>query len=283
MIRGTLTLLLVLVIFSGGCQTLKGKSWIPKADTLYEHEEYAKAAELYTKIIDANRKKNGSFRDRSVYNFVYKRAVCYYSTEEFGKALADVAIFEPQFPRMPQPKILKAFIYRELDDRDKQLENLNAVMSLQATPKADFLKWRGLLEIQGKDYINAYNDLLKAKSLEHDSEVETYLGLYYHNTGDRDSTYLSFNKAIELNPAHLSAYLYAGSVAMEAGEYSQALEYLDLGLRMDPKNPNLLFYRGVALIETSRIDEGCRCLNRAFYNGVDDAGDYLQQYCFGSN
>lgn len=283
MLRGVLTLSLVLMVFPGVGQSLKGKSWISKADTLYEHDEFAKAAELYTRIIDANRKKDGTYRDRSVYNFIYKRAVCYYSTGEFEKSLADLAIFEPQFPRMPQPKILKAFIYRELDDHDKQLENLNAAMSLQATHKADFLKWRGLLEIQGKDYSNAYQDLIKAKAMEDDSEVESYLGMYYYNTGNHDSAFLSFNKAIELNPAYLSTYLYAGSVAMEAGEYSQALGYVDLGLRMEPKNPDLLFYRGVALIETHRIDEGCRCLNRAFYSGADDAGEYLEEYCFGTN
>jgi tetratricopeptide (TPR) repeat protein len=283
MFRVTLTLLTVLVIFSPAfCQSLKGKSWIPKADTLYEHEEYSKAAELYTRIIDANRRREGSYRDRSVYNFIYKRAVCYYSIDEYEKALADVAIFEPEFPRSAQPKILKAFIYRELDDRDKQLENLNAAMALQA-PKADFLKWRGLLEIQSKDYSKAYQDLKRAKSMDDDSEVEAYLGMYYYGIGDRDSAFLSFNKAIELNPAYLSTYLYAGSVAMEVGEYPKALEYLDLGLRMEPKNPDLLFYRGIALVESNQIDEGCRCLNRAFYSGADDAGDYLQQYCFGSN
>ncbi len=283
MLRGTLTLLTVLVIFSPAfCQSLKGKSWIPKADTAYEHEEYGKAAELYTRIIDANRRKGGSFRDRSVYNFIYKRAVCYYSTEEYEKALADVAIFEPEFPRSAQPKILKAFIYRELDDRDLQLENLNAAMTLQA-PKADFLKWRGMLQIQGKNYSKAYRDLMRAKSMEDDSELEAYLGMYYHGTGDPDSAFLSFNKAIELNPTYLSAYLYAGSVAMEAGDYSIALNYIDLGLRIEPKNPDLMFYRGVALVESNRIDEGCRCLNRAFYSGADDAGDYLQQYCFGGN
>ena len=119
--------------------------------------------------------------------------------------------------------------------------------------------------------------------MEDDSELEAYLGMYYHGTGDPDSAFLSFNKAIELNPTYLSAYLYAGSVAMEAGDYSIALNYIDLGLRIEPKNPDLMFYRGVALVESNRIDEGCRCLNRAFYSGADDAGDYLQQYCFGGN
>jgi hypothetical protein len=27
--------------------------------------------------------------------------------------------------------------------------------------------------------------------------------------------------------------------------------------------------------------EGCRCLRKAFYSGMDDASDYLTEYCFG--
>jgi tetratricopeptide (TPR) repeat protein len=262
-------------------QSKKHLAWTVEADTLYNRGDYAGAAKLYTKVLDANPPKNGKYSARSFYGILYRRAVCYYSTEQFDKALADLEVFEPQFPLSPQPKLLKAFIYRELGDTDKQLENLSAAMGSQPS-NPDFLKWRGMLLVQKNRYAEAQRDLMEVRALADDAEVETYLGLCYHHKGDLDSAYLSFNKAIELNPTYLGAYLYAGSTALISEDYPLSLEYLNLALRIDGKNPDVLFYKGVALAELKQMDEACRCLNRAFYGGADGAGDYLAQYCFGS-
>jgi tetratricopeptide (TPR) repeat protein len=240
-------------------QSPKEKSLEAEADTLYSHEQFEDAAKLYTKIIDAGKRKDGIFENKEIYNTLYKRAVCYYSTREFDKALKDLELFQPAFPRATQPKLLMAFIYRETGDTDKQLSNLNQVIDLQpANP--DFLKWRGLLYIQKAQYEKALKDILGAKQFQDDPEIETYLGLCYYNTGKKDSAYLSFNKAIELDATFIASYLYAG--------------------RLDGKSKEALFYKGIALVELKRVDEGCRCLNRAFYAGFDDAGDYLAEYCY---
>jgi hypothetical protein len=55
---------------------------------------------------------------------------------------------------------------------------------------------------------------------------------------------------------------------------------VDIGLRLEPGDQQLLFYKGVALAETEKLDEGCRILSNLFYAGVDQAGDYLKQYCY---
>lgn len=281
MIRKSIGFFVVLIVISSSsvAQSKKWKSVLAEADTLYEHEEYSAAAIRYTKILDGNPPKDGRFNDRYLYGVVYKRAVSYYSIHEFDKALADLAIFEPQYPRSPQPKILKAFIYRELDDRDKQLENLTAAMALQP-PNPDFLKWRGLIYLQKDKTPEAKADLQEALKFGEDPELATYLGLCYHHEGQLDSAYQYFNRAIELNPFYVGVYLYAGSAAVQDGDYERALVYLDLGLRVDGKNPDALYYKGVALMELNRQDEACQYFNRAFYAGSDDAADYLEEYCF---
>jgi hypothetical protein len=55
---------------------------------------------------------------------------------------------------------------------------------------------------------------------------------------------------------------------------------LNLGMRVDPENPALLFYKGVALVELEKIDQACSCLNKAFYMGYDDASGYIEEYCY---
>ena len=235
---------------------------------------------MYSKVVDASKFKDGQFDDKDVYNALYKRAVCYYNTQEYDKALKDLDLFVPVFPNAPQPKLLKAFIYRELDDIDNQLTNLQGAMDLQPV-NPDFLKWRGLLYLQKNNYLKALNDVRSARSFQDDPEVETYLGLCYYNLDKKDSAYISFNKAIELDATFPASYLYAGSMSLQDGEYERSLEYLNLALRLDPRNKEALFYKGAALVELKRIDEGCRCLNQAFYAGFDDAADYLKEYCYG--
>jgi hypothetical protein len=67
---------------------------------------------------------------------------------------------------------------------------------------------------------------------------------------------------------------------LQEEKFDLALKYLELALRLEPGNRAALFYKGVSLVELKRTDEGCRCLQRAFNAGEDDAADYLKEYCF---
>ena len=121
---------------------------------------------------------------------------------------------------------------------------------------------------------------MQAREIEDEAYVETFLGLCYYNQQKLDSAFICFNKSIELDPMYIPAYLYAGSIALENDDSNTGLKYINLALRLDSKNKEALFYKWAALIELKKIDEGCSCLNRAFYAGMDEAGDYLKEYCF---
>lgn len=260
--------------FTAWSQLPKWKAWEVKGDTLYNHQDFKGAIKFYNKAISLSKLK-----DKAAYRTVYKRAVSYYSIREYSNAIKDLDIFIPAFPEVSQAKLLKAFIYRELGDDEKQLANLKEAMELEP-PSPDLLKWRGLLYLQKSEYAISKKDLLLARELGDDPEVETYLGLSYYNLQQRDSAFLSFNKSIELDATYLPAYLYAGSISIEDDNFIQGLQYVNLALRLDPKNKEATFYKGIALVELKKTDEGCSCLNRAFYAGMDDAGDYLKEYCF---
>ncbi|NOT74031.1 MAG: hypothetical protein HOP08_03815 [Cyclobacteriaceae bacterium] len=255
-------------------QVPKWKQAEIQGDTLYKRQEFKDAIRSYTRAIELNQTK-----DKDSYRTVYKRAICYYSIGDYKNALKDVETFEPQFPNVPQAKILKSFLYRELGDDEKQLESLEAAMELQP-PDAELLKWRGLLYLQKDNYVKTKADMLLARQLQDDSEIETYLGMSYYNLDQHDSAFVSFNKAIELDATYAPSYLYASSMALEEGNFKLALEYASLNLRLDSQSKEALFYKGIALVELDKKDEGCRCLNRAFYLGMDEASGYLTEYCF---
>lgn len=250
------------------------KAWETEADTLFNRHQFEEASVLYTKIITTTKLNN-----KEVYPSVYKRAVCFYSLGNFQMALEDLDIFIPAFPEMYRAKLLRAFVYKELGDEERQLIDLNEVLDSQPG-NPDLLRMRAAIFLQQEEFKKAKEDLDIAKSIQDDSETEVYLGVAYYNLGDLDSALLSINRSIEMDATYLPAYLYAGSFCLQDELYELGLKYLNLALRLEPKNTSALFYKGVALVELKKVEQGCSCLAKAFYNGEDDAGGYLQQYCY---
>lgn len=268
------TCLLLCISFFSNAQNAKWKRYEADGDSAYNQQNFEKAIKMYSKAIDAS-----ELRGKETYRAVYNRALSYYKLERYEEALKDVDLFIPQYPQVSQAKLFRAIIYRELGDDDKQLVDLNAAMN-DADPQPELLKWRGVLYLQKSEYAKAKSDLRLAQALQDDPEVETYLGLYYHETQNADSSYLCFNKSIDLDATFTASYMYAASSAIEDSNFTLALEYVNLLLRIEPLNAEGIFYKGIALIELNRVDEGCSCVNKAFYSGVDRAGGYLQEYCY---
>lgn len=257
-------------------QNAKWAQWEAQADTLVSQEDFPGAIKLYSKIIKASKLK-----DRASVGALYKRAVCYYSLGDHEKALKDLDVFIPLFPQIAQAHILRAFIYKDLHDNEHQLEELEQVLALQPS-NPEVIKLRASIYMDEEKYREAINDLLFVRTVRDDAETEVYLGYSYYSIQQIDSALIALNKSIELAPNYLPAYLYAGSFCMEEGNYDLALKYLTIASRLDPTNTTVLFYKGIALVEKENLDEGCSCLNKAFYGGEDDAGDYLTEYCYGN-
>lgn len=255
-------------------QDEKWKAWETEADTLFNRQDFEEASALYTRIIETTK-----LQDKATYPSVYKRAVCLYSLGKFEEALADLDVFIPAFPDMYRAKLLRAFVYRELGDEKRQMIDLNDVLAAQPG-NPDLLKMRASLYIQQKEFQKAKEDLMIAKSIQTDSETEVYLGVTYYNLGNLDSALYSLNRAIEQDATYLPTYLYAGSFCLQEELYDLGLKYLNLALRLEPKNTSALFYKGIALVELKKTEQGCSCLAKAFYSGEDDAAGYLEQYCY---
>jgi tetratricopeptide (TPR) repeat protein len=269
-------LIIVLAFFIGNAmaQDPKWKKWEIEADTLMNKQDFEGAIKLYSKAI-----KSSKLKDKSDYPPVYKRAVCYYSVGQFGASLKDIETFMVEYPSLFQAHMLKAFIYRETDDTENQLNSLNEAMALQPGDPG-LIKWRSSLYLEQEEYQKVKEDLQYVKAIQDDPEVEMYLGFAYYNLEQVDSAFISLNKAIELEPTYLPAYLYGGSFSLQESNNEMALKYLDVALRLDPENLNAQFYKGIALLELDRVEEGCSLLAKVFYAGQDDAGDYLKEKCY---
>ncbi len=67
-----------------------------------------------------------------------------------------------------------------------------------------------------------------------------------------DKEKAAYEKALALNPEHLSANLYLGHNMLDRGENAAAIERYDRVLRLDPDEPQALFNRAVALDRLGR-------------------------------
>lgn len=265
-------------LFSVGlfAQTKPSKVQVAEAlgDTLFNREDFVGALKQYNKVAKATKLKTVQQRQ-----ILYKRAVCLFYLGEFEQALADLKVFIPENQSLPRARILRAFIYRELGVLQLQLDDLNQVLEWDAM-NIDLLKWRAGLLVEMGENEQALVELKAMKQWATDEEVELYTGLAYYGLEKPDSALYHFDQSILANGGYLPAYQYAGSVCLEQGAFELALTYINLALRLDGQNLELLFYKGVALVELDRKEEGCRLLNKAFYKGIDDAGGYLEEYCF---
>lgn len=243
---------------------------------LIQSEQYAEALQPLNKMITAS-----GLKSHEDYKALYRRAICYFYLEQFQLALNDLNLFIPEFNSIPQPYIMRALIYRSLNENRKQINDLNIALLLPSQEDLSKLyRWRAAALMSLSSYDSAAKDVRKSMATEGDAEGYSYLAFIQYNQGKYDSALISVNKSIEMDFTYLPGYLYATSFCLQKSDYSQALVYANLGLMVDDQSPDLLFYKGVALIETNKIDAACSFLNRAFYLGNDDAGDYLSQYCY---
>lgn len=244
-----------------------------EADTLVGRQDYAGALTLYSKIIDKTNPKT-----EQEYQLYYKRAVCYYGLENFQEALNDINRVIEKYPT-PQSKLLRAYIYQELEDYEAQLADLNELLSLNPD-SPELLQWRASVLMEAEKYEEAQKDIRKLLSYQSGPELKSYLGLTYYYLDNPDSALLIFDEVIAEAPEYTQVYLYATSLCLDEEAYELALTYIDNALEAEPDNNSLMFYKGIALAETGQEKEGCRCLTKAFDAGLDDAADYLKEYCY---
>jgi len=255
-------------------QHAKWKTLEIEADTLMAHEDYEAALVHYNQSIEAS-----GLKDEKSYFSLYKRSICFYSLSQFENALQDIDRFIKLQPDMAQAKLLRAYIGRDLQNNEVQLSALGELLILD--PKnIDLLKWRATAFVESGQYAEARRDIVVAKRIHNDPELETYHGMSFYYQEQPDSAILYFDKAIALDNTYITSYLYAGSLSLDQEAYDLALSYLNKGLQLDQHNLTLQFYKGIALVEKTNTIEGCRCLRKAFAGGVDDAGGYLKEFCY---
>jgi tetratricopeptide (TPR) repeat protein len=245
-----------------------------EADTLMNRQDFDGALKILTKII-----KESKLKTEEDYLALYNRAICYFSLGDHDLALKDVNQYLEKFQEQ-HAILLRLYIYQEQGKKDLLLQELSKLSS-DHPDNVEFIQWRIDILMEGEEYALARKDIRKLMALQSSPQLTAYLGMNYYYDDQPDSALIVWDEALQQDHSMTDVYIYAASLCVEEEAYGLALNYIDRGLKHSPSDTALIFYKGIALVETSKLQEGCRCLNKAFAAGEDGAIDYLKEYCYG--
>ena len=248
-----------------------------EAQELMQQEKFQEAVTIFDKIISST----GLVREED-YLALYRRSICNYYLGKTDLALNDINAFIPHNPGRSTPFLLRSLLHRSTEQFDLAIEDLNKVLLMNTGEQdsAQVLRLRSAAFLELRQYSNAIRDVRWAMKEGEDPEGLSILAFAHFNMGDETSGLNAVNRSIELDFSYLPSYLYAASFLSQNGKNQLALTYARLATMVDENSMDAWFYLGVALVNLDDLDRGCRCLNKAFYGGNDNAAGYLSQYCF---
>jgi tetratricopeptide (TPR) repeat protein len=97
--------------------------------------------------------------------------------------------------------------------------------------------------------------------------------------GNNIGAIADFNKAIELNPKYVRAYLLRGTSKYNLEDYRGAISDFDMVTSLDPKELDAYLLRGLAKIMLRQKDSGCLDFSKAGELGDERAYDMIKKYC----
>lgn len=249
-------------------------AWEVQGDTLLSRGDFKGAIDLFTRLIQKTK-----FSSREDYDLFYKRGLAKFQSGDFENALRDANYYKSKSGD-GQANVLKVYIYQKMGKMDEALSQIDTLQQLYSG-NSELPKWKVQLLMDADRYVEAKNELQNALKMQSDLDQKVLLGVCHYHLAEFNEAFSAFDDAINDDPKGLLVYMYPVSLCIEDGYNEKALEYADRGLQQVPEDETLMFYKGIALHELNRHEEGCRFLAKAFYKGIDDAGDYLKEYCYG--
>ena len=248
-----------------------------EAQEFMQQEKFQEAAAIFDKIITAT----GLEREED-YLALYRRSICNYYLGKTDMALNDINAFMPHNPGRSTPFLLRSLLHRSADQYALAVEDLNKVLTMNTGEQdsAQVLRLRSAAYLELRQYPDAIRDVRWAMKSGEDPEGLSILAFAYFNLDDEVNGLMAVHRSIELDFSYLPSYLYAASFFTQNGKNQLAVKYARLATMVDDTSMDAWFYLGAALVNLDELDQGCSCLNKAFYGGNDNAAGYLSQYCF---
>mgnify|MGYP005748814869 CR=1 FL=1 len=199
-------------------------------------------------------------RDGSLYA---RRAVVLLRKGELKKALADADEAVRLTKNEPSALFVKAQVLRALNRRDEALPlALQAERNSYQTSSLYVLL--GELYLHRKDYKQARLYLDKAQELSpKDAYAYYFKGRVLEASGDTARAIRNYRLALEQLPEFMHAQRDMAGVLVSQGKYEAARPYILSAEKLDPKDAQLWYYKGLLYQAAQKQDSAMISFNRA--------------------
>ncbi len=215
---------------------------------------------------------------RSSFNY-HKRAELYFVLRDYSRALEDINEALEISPSNGLYLLTQARILRQLKRYDESLAAARRAEVLQQdTPELYVLL--GDLTQQKRQYRQAKLYLSKALQMApYEGEGYFYTGLLDARQGDTLSGIALMQRALDLKPRLLPAYIELTTIYTRLRVFDQAREINNQGLRYFPKESALHYTRGLLYHNQKRLDSALICYRKAINF---DTTNYLADFQAGT-
>lgn len=129
-----------------------------------------------------------------------------------------------------------------------------------------------ILEIRGIS-----NNETKGIKIENDPEEFLSRGNLFFNLGNFSEALKAYDKAIELEPNFVVAWINKGIVLGKFGNHEEAIKYLDKAIELDPYDDLAWYNKGVAFGKLGRHDEVLKFMDEVIKLKSNDAGAWMNK------
>ncbi|MCD8217806.1 MAG: tetratricopeptide repeat protein [Clostridiales bacterium] len=229
-----------------------------RALALYQSGDTEGAIEVYTALAEY---------DSENWEIYYLRGSIYLQEGQSEAALEDYA---KAFSLNDDDVELCVHIYENLSDAglsESGQEYLNQVLSVTPSTAEEYYFVGDMYFLTG-DYENALADLKQAEELGYDKAL-LLLGCIYAEEGDSESAETAFTSYMEKYPEDAEALSGLGEIALEAGEYEDAIFYLESALEVGDSSIERAILKNLIIAYEYSGD---------FESACDMAAEFLMKY-----
>jgi len=116
-----------------------------------------------------------------------------------------------------------------------------------------------------------------ARKSPHKARPNYNLGLAYYKSGNFRQALLDYNKAIDIKPGYLEAYINRGIVYDDTGNFTQALSDDNKAIQINPQVSESYFNRGLSFSKQGNLNQAISDFTKAIELNPDYAEGYINR------
>ncbi|MCX6775999.1 MAG: tetratricopeptide repeat protein [Candidatus Micrarchaeota archaeon] len=224
-------------------EVIDSLAYLSRGSAHYNKEEYVKAIENFSKIIELNPKYADAY---------YNRGNAHFKIGEYDKAIENFSKAIELDPKDAEMYSNRGLVYDSKGEYDKAIENYDKAIGLNPKLAAAYNN-RGSTYFKMGEYYKAIKNYDEAIRLDSkDANAYYNRGNAHFKIGNVDKAIEDLTIAIELNPEYADSYKGIGVFCAIKGDRDNAIKYFRKAIELDPNDAQT--YSNMGLTYDSKGD-----------------------------